>query len=70
MRVSSGRLLLFDDVLGWQRVFLAGLRVLQLGGVEVLDAVQEFVFLLLRLDSCSDFTAKLRLQIFWCDCTL
>lgn len=49
-RWRSGRLLLLDDVLGGQRVLLACLSVLQLGGVEVLNAIEEFVLLLFGLD--------------------
>lgn len=50
MEGSSGCLLLLDDVLGGQGVLLARLGVLQLSGVEILDAVQELVLFLLRFD--------------------
>lgn len=46
----SGRFLLLDNVLGGQWVLLACLSVLQLGRVEVLNTVEEFVLLLFSLD--------------------
>lgn len=47
---NSGRFFLLNNVLGRQWVLLACLSVLQLGRVEVLDAIEEFVLLLFGLD--------------------